>query len=104
MPDLPSRNSFRNRTLSHCAAEGMLVVMRCNHCRRTVQYWASDLIIVLGAAHQAHVPPWSCSKCRTKEYVVMRWRVPSAQEIGSGLTVRRPIQKVEKWIWRDERT
>ena len=53
--------------------------------------------------HEAHVPPWGCAKCRTREYMVMRWRVPSTEEMVAGLTVRRPIKKIEKWLWRDEK-
>ncbi|SEN42421.1 hypothetical protein SAMN04489859_1006150 [Paracoccus alcaliphilus] len=81
-----------------------MIVMRCNGCRRQVNYWASDLVKVApNPDHQAHIPLWPCSRCRTKEYMVMRWHYPMAAELVEGLTVRRPVRKVERWIWRDEK-
>ncbi|PTW99133.1 hypothetical protein DDE23_18730 [Pararhodobacter aggregans] len=104
MPAVPASNRFSNRSIRDCARDGMIIVMRCNHCRRQVNYWASDLAQVIeDPFHEAHIPPWGCAKCRTSEYMVMRWRVPSALELSKGLTVRRPVRKVTKWIWKDER-
>lgn len=104
MPAVPSSNKFRNRSIADCARDGMLLVMRCNACRRQVNYWASDLVTVTGdPRHEAHVPPWGCARCGTKEYMVMRWRIPSAEEMVTGLTIRRPVRKIEKWIWRNEK-
>lgn len=103
MPAVPSTNSWRNRSISDCARDNMLIAMHCSGCRRTAHYWAADLVVVLGPHHQAHVPPWQCSKCRSREWMSMRWRVPGAEEMAQGLTVRRPVRKIEKWIWRDER-
>ncbi|WP_299911611.1 hypothetical protein [uncultured Paracoccus sp.] len=78
--------------------------MFCNGCRRRVNYWAADLAQVIeDPFHEAHVPPWGCARCKTAEYMVMRWHVPSAEEMAKGLTVRRPVRKIEKWLWRDER-
>ena len=48
-------------------------------------------------------PPFPCSKCRTAEYLDVRWNVPAASDLERGLTVRRPVKKITKWIWRDER-
>lgn len=104
MPAVPASNRFSNRSIRDCARDGMIIVMRCNLCHRQVNYWASDLAQVIeDPTHEAHIPPWGCAKCRTSEYMVMRWRVPSALELSQGLTVRRPVRKVTKWIWKDER-
>jgi hypothetical protein len=84
------------------AQDGMIITMRCALCRRTVHFWAADLLQVLGD-HQVHVPPWPCSRCRSIEHMAVSWSVPSAQML-AGLTVRRPVRKIEKWLWRDERT
>lgn len=104
MPAVPSSNKFANRSISDCARDHMLITMRCNSCRRQVVFWAEDLDRVLeGKFHEAHKPIWPCSKCRTIEYMQMGWSVPAASEIAAGLTVRRPVRKITKWIWRDER-
>ena len=103
MPSVPSRNRFLNRTVGDCARDGMVLVVRCGGCRRTVTYWAEDLVQVLGPRHQAHVPPWNCGRCRSREFMAMRWSLPGAEEMAQGLTVRRPVRKIVKWIWRDEK-
>ncbi|MBK4216146.1 hypothetical protein JJJ17_09430 [Paracoccus caeni] len=104
MPAVPSNNRGVNRNIMNCAADGMLIVMRCNGCRRQVNYWASDLAKVIeDPFHDAHIPPWGCARCRTSEYMVMRWKIPMAHEMVEGLTVRRPVRKITKWIWKDER-
>jgi hypothetical protein len=104
MPAVPSTNPAKNRNLGDCAREGTMITMRCNGCRRQVNFWATDLVAVLGPNHQAHVPPWPCTRCRTIEYVVMRSTYPSAADLQAGITVRRPVRQIVKWLWRDERT
>lgn len=80
----------------------MLIVMRCTRCRRKVSYWAEDLVRVVGYWHEAHVPPWPCGRCRTREYMVMRWRIPSTSELQARIVVRRPVKQITKWVWQDE--
>lgn len=104
MPAVPSTNKFSNRSIRDCARDRMMVIMRCHSCRRQVRYWAEDLAKVIeDPFHQAHIPPWGCARCGTSEYMAMRWYVPSASELQQGLTVRRPVRQIVKWIWRDER-
>ncbi len=97
----PSSNRFRNQRLRHAASNGMLITVRCPFCRRVVNFWAADLVKVLGPDHELHVPPFPCSRCRTRELDV-RWRIPSAADL-QGLTIRRPVRKVERWQWRNEK-
>ena len=99
----PSGNPFRNRRLAEAASDRMLLTLRCNLCRRVTHFWAADLVPVIGEQHQIHVPPWPCSRCRTAEYINVTWCIPSGAML-DGLTVRRPVRKIERWIWRDERT
>lgn len=99
----PSANRFKNRLMQDAAKDRMLITVRCNRCRRQTHYWAADLIEVLGWNHEVHVPPWPCSKCRSSELVDVRWQIPSAEMLAAGLTIRRPVKKIEKWLWRDER-
>ena len=99
----PSANRFRNTRLRHQAAANMMLVMRCYQCGRTVRFWATDLTKVLDLDHDAHVPPFPCGRCRSKEDVDIQWTVPTAAELAAGLTVRRPVRKIERWLWRDEK-
>lgn len=98
----PSGNPFRNRRMGEAAADGMLITLRCNGCHRTMYFWAVDLVRVLGEHHQVHVPPWPCSRCKTAEFINVTWAVPSPEKL-AGLTVRRPVRKVERWLWRNEK-
>lgn len=87
--------------MREAAAKGMIVTLRCNLCRRSVHYWAADLFKVIGD-HQVHIPPWPCGRCRQIDLLNVSWTVPSMTTL-AGLTVRRPVRKIEKWIWRDEK-
>lgn len=99
---LPPANKFRNLRLREAASLGLVISMRCGLCRRRALYLATDLVIVLGPDHELRDPPWPCSRCRTREYIDIRWRQPAASEI-DGLVVRRPVRRVARWIWRSER-
>ncbi|TDT74750.1 hypothetical protein BDE40_1466 [Litoreibacter halocynthiae] len=79
-----------------------LLTVRCNLCRRSVNYWAHDLLKVVGPDHQLHVPPFPCSKCRTSEYLNVTYVIPLVSEL-ENLTVRRPVKRIAKWIWRNEK-
>lgn len=107
VPDMPaghpSANKFRNRTLRHIEHSGRLALVTCAGCGRACRYWAHDLIKVLGPDHDLLVPPFICSKCRRREWMDIHWIVPSATELQDGLTVRRPVKQVVRWIWRDEK-
>lgn len=100
MPSMrPSADRYKNYRLCQAAADGMLVTLRCPVCRRAVHFWAKDLMLVLDKDHEMYRSPFSCSKCRTPE-IDVRWRIPSAEEL-SKLIVRRPVRKVERWIWQN---
>ena len=100
----PSASKYRNRLVYQDADDGMMFEVRCGLCRRIVNYWAADLVKVAGRHHESHVPPFLCSKCGTREYLNISTKKPSACELQNGLTVRRPIRKIEKWLWRNEST
>lgn len=101
MPSMrPSADKWKNARLVHAVEHGMLLTMHCPYCRRTAHFWAKDLIQVLGPDHEMHRPPFSCSKCKTPD-IRVSWRIPAAAEL-QGLLVRRPVRKIERWIWRDE--
>lgn len=92
---------MQDRNLSEAAAAGMIMTVKCDMCRRTVHFWASDLVQILGAHHPLSKPPWLCSKCKTADYMHVRCKVWSTNSL-QGLIIRRPVRKVTRWIWRDE--
>lgn len=84
------------------ALAGQLLTIRCGQCRRSANYWASDMVKVVGYGHQVHVPPFPCSRCRFREYMRVEWRVPNVVDLDS-LIVRRPVKQVSKWLWTNEK-
>jgi len=97
----PSANPWRNPMLQHLAADGRLVMLRCKHCRRSVYFWAADLVKVLGPHHPADRPPWPCSICGQIEFVEISAMHPTGRML-SEITIRRPVHQVTRWIWRNE--
>jgi len=87
--------------LRDAAASGQMLMTRCGLCGRSANYWATDLVKVLGPLHEVHVPPFKCSRCGTRDYVDVKVTVPAASQLNT-LTVRRPIRQITKWIWRNE--
>jgi hypothetical protein len=96
----PSSHPRRHLTMDQAARQHMVITLKCAGCRREVHYWAADLVTVLGPYHQTHVPPWPCGRCRSLEYVSVRWSVPDTSTLAN-LVVRRPVKQITKWIWRD---
>ena len=96
IPPIRSHPFNAPRTLRHAAADGMVIELRCNFCRKSVTYLAHDLLRVCAPDHPVHVPPFSCARCGTMEYVSARCRIPLPEEYGK-LLVRRPQRQVWKW-------
>jgi hypothetical protein len=87
------------RTLADAAKQGQLVVLRCNHCRRTTYFLASDLVVFVGPDHPAHVPPMACSRCRKTDYVNVDLLSPRPGDYGR-LDVRRLVDVVTVHKWK----
>lgn len=98
----PSANPFRARRMIDAAGDHMLITLRCNLCRRTFHFWAEDLVKVVGADHLAHQAPFPCGRCKSWEYIDVRCWVPAADAL-NGLTVRRPVRQIVRWVWRNEK-
>lgn len=102
MPDIhrPSRAypGKREFSLADAAKIGQLVKMRCNLCRRTVYFLASDLAIIVGPDHPARAVPFPCSRCRKADYIDVKLHTPSADDFGY-LLVRRPgaVKRTQTW-------
>ena len=99
MPDVP-RPSYPGKIyrLGQAARDGMLVVVRCAHCRRQTRFLASDLVTLLDPRRDALDPPFPCSKCMKPEYLSVRLHLPAPGDYGH-LVVRRPagVVRVQKW-------
>lgn len=86
-------------SLGNAAELGQLLVVRCNLCRRTVYFLASDLLEFFDDMRPAHRPPFACSKCRTMEFMHVKVRSPEPGDWGN-LPVRRPAEVVRIQKWR----
>ena len=94
----PSRRVVESLTLKDLAVDGRLVVVRCNLCRRTTYFLASDLATYFGDGKPFVSLFNRCSKCGKSEYMHVGHRLPDLDDDGA-LTIRRPEQV---WQWRDE--
>lgn len=99
----PSRNPFHNigPYLKHAAQDGQLISMRCNGCRRQVNYYATELVDILGPNWPIKHPPWPCSACRSKEWIEVRGIFPSQTDQGK-FYVRRLVKIKRVPVWRNE--
>ena len=88
------------RTLADAAGSGQLVLLSCNHCRRTTYFLASDLVTFVGPDHPAHVAPMPCSRCGMTEYVNVILLTPRPGDYGR-LEVRRLVDVVTVHKWRN---
>jgi len=86
------------RTLQDTANNGQIIAVRCNLCRRVINYLAADLMQVLNPSRPVDVPPFACSRCGTASYVDVRVKTPSAGDYGH-LIIRRLLgmRNVTEW-------
>lgn len=94
----PSRRQVESLTIADIAIDGRIFVVRCNFCRRTTYFLASDLADYYGPKTPIHSLFNRCSKCGKSEYMSVSFRFPDLDDDGA-LTIRRPRQV---WQWRDE--
>lgn len=87
------------RTITDAAKAGQIVEIKCNLCRRGMNFMASDLAQVIDPNHPIHIPPFACSKCKTLEYVHIDTRSPSAGDVGR-LPVRKLMGQRHTWVWK----
>ncbi|WP_162791864.1 hypothetical protein [Sulfitobacter sp. DFL-23] len=85
------------RTIADAANEGCLLLVRCNLCRRSIYFLASDLLTVIDPKHPLHLPPFPCSRCSKIEYVEIKERWPRADDYGH-LKVRKLVQ-----VWKTDK-
>jgi hypothetical protein len=97
----PSASRQRHHLMRDAAQQGQMLILHCELCKGSANYWAHDLVLVVGPLHIVHVPPFPCSRCGTCDYVSVNCTLPPASELAK-ITVRRPVKQVAKWIWRNE--
>lgn len=94
----PSRRVVESLTINDLAVDGRLLVVRCNLCRRTTYFLASDLVGYYGGKELVSGLFHRCSKCGKSEWISVSHRLPDLDDDGA-LTIRRPEQI---WRWKDE--
>lgn len=85
-------------TIRDAAKDGQLLVQKCNLCRRTIYFLASDLVSLIDPTYPVHIPFFKCSRCETWEFIHVSVHHPSPGDYGR-LIVRRPgkIVRTQKW-------
>ncbi|WP_417415858.1 hypothetical protein [Hoeflea sp.] len=86
------------RTLQDAANDQQIIIVRCDHCRRLVNYLATDLVQVLNPSRPVYAPPFACSKCGTANYMIVHVKTPSLADHGH-LVIRRLLGVKSVWEW-----
>lgn len=89
----------RPYSLGQAADDGLLIVVRCVSCRKTVHFLPADLLTFFDRRRPAHQPPFECARCKTVEFIRVSLRLPEPGDYGS-LLVRRPAEAVLVQKWR----
>jgi hypothetical protein len=79
--------------LRDAAREGQLIVLRCNLCRRRVNFLVTDLIKLMDPTH---IPIYPCGRCGTKAYVRISVEAARTEDIGK-IVIRRPSKLIQTW-------
>jgi hypothetical protein len=97
-PWLQKRYPGKNHLLRHAAEQNQLVIVRCNLCRRSITYLATDLVTLLPPDRLALEVPFTCSKCGTTEFMRVKLTSPFPGDWGN-LVIRRPgpVRMIQSW-------
>lgn len=97
----PSREFYRPR-IGKAADAGLLIVCRCDLCRRTRIYLATDLVEIYHRdCFLEDLFGGRCPRCQSGGFWHVRERYPSDSDVGK-LPVRRPAGVRRIQLWRDE--
>ncbi|WP_159087090.1 hypothetical protein [Loktanella sp. Alg231-35] len=88
------------RTISDAARAGQIVEIKCNLCKRGLNFLAVDLVQVIDPNHPMHIAPFGCSKCKTMEYVSIDTRSTNVGDVGR-LPVRKLMGQRQSWVWKN---
>jgi hypothetical protein len=97
-PWLQKRYPGKNHLLRHAAEQNQLVIVKCNLCRRSITYLASDLVTLLPPDELALEVPFTCHKCGTREFMRVTLTSPFPGDWGN-LVIRRPgpLRIIQTW-------
>lgn len=87
--------------LKDWASDGRCIRVRCNLCRRTLHFYAADLVTVYDPEMIAHEWRPPCSKCRKSDYVHVRSFSPGPDDVGR-IMMRRPAGVRKTQLWKHE--
>jgi hypothetical protein len=97
----PSSIFYRTR-LGQAAAANMLIVARCNLCRRSRIYVAADLVPLYGPdTFVFEMFQGRCPRCGSGDFWSVHERYACDADVGM-LTVRRPAGVRTIQLWKDE--
>lgn len=97
----PPSNRSKWARLSDWAADGRCIRVRCNLCRRTLHFFASDLITIYHPSTLAHTWRPACSHCGRADYVAVRSFFPGPDDVGK-IMMRRPAGHRKIQLWKNE--
>jgi len=97
-PWLQKRYPGKTHLLRHAAEQNQLVIVRCNLCRRAITYLATDLVLFRDPEEPALLPPFTCSRCNTTEFMRVTLTTPMPGDWGN-LVIRRPgpVRRIQTW-------
>ena len=102
MSNSPPSSMFYRPRIGQAAAKGLLVVCKCNLCRRAQAYLATDLLRIYAAeTFLDDLFGGQCPRCGKSDFWRVRQRHPSNDDVGY-LVVRRLAGVRETHLWRDE--
>lgn len=85
----PSRRQLARLSIADMAVDDRIYVVRCNLCRKTDYYLATDLEALYGGEAPAFCLFVRCRRCRKAEWLHVTTVLPLVLDT-SKLTVRRP--------------
>lgn len=102
MTNSPPSSMFYRPRLGQAADKGLLLVARCNLCRRARAYLATDLLqIYRPDTYLDDLFGGRCPRCDRSDFWRVRQRYPSNSDVGM-LVVRRLAGARTTHLWRDE--
>ena len=101
MPETPSTGFWHQPFLWRCAAADMLVRCTCRYCRRTVHYYAKDLLEVFHRNAVVGEIWGACPRCGKNSGWREQERYASSDDVGHTI-IRRPNGYRKTLLWRNE--
>ncbi|ODT74488.1 MAG: hypothetical protein ABS76_36870 [Pelagibacterium sp. SCN 64-44] len=102
MSNSPPSSEFYRPRLGQAADTGLLLVAKCNMCRRARAYLATDLLQIYHRdTFLDDLFDGRCPRCGRSDFWRVRQRYPSNSDVGM-LVVRRLAGTKTTHLWRDE--